>query len=300
MRYFAVVMLLAVVVTGCATAAPETVNVTGLWTGSWAGHGVFPMTREDVASLRLTQQDRGVGSGRFWIDGAIAAESVPLVIRLAGLTGVPVFFEVHGNQLVLRDSRSDQPLAEFTVTGDRMVGRPLSSDFSGRIVLQRAPERVAVAPPAQAPPPPAVAAPPPPPPPAEVPAAPPAPIATARPSPKEFRPAEELRPVYFGFDRWTIDPSEAVVLDTNARWLQANRDVLVLVEGHCDERGTDEYNLALGDRRAKAVRDYLVGKGVAADRVTTLSQGEQQPVCRESNEACWRKNRRAVLAVKPK
>jgi len=74
----------------------------------------------------------------------------------------------------------------------------------------------------------------------------------------------------------------------------------VIIEGHCDERGTDEYNLSLGDRRAKSVRDYLMAQGVAADRMTTLSHGEQKPVCRESNEACWRQNRRAVLVVKPK
>jgi len=84
------------------------------------------------------------------------------------------------------------------------------------------------------------------------------------------------------------------------RWLQANADALVIVEGHCDERGTEAYNLALGERRARSVRDYLVTRGIAADRISTISYGEDRPVCREANEACWSQNRRAAFVVKPK
>ena len=88
------------------------------------------------------------------------------------------------------------------------------------------------------------------------------------------------------------------ILDASAAWLRANAGTLVLIEGHCDERGTDAYNLALGDRRAKAAMDYLVSRGIQADRITTLSYGKERPVCREHTEACWAKNRRAAFSVK--
>ena len=80
----------------------------------------------------------------------------------------------------------------------------------------------------------------------------------------------------------------------------ANGDVLLIVEGHCDERGTEAYNLALGERRARSARDYLVAQGVAANRITTIAYGEERPVCREHNEGCWVQNRRAAFIVKPK
>jgi peptidoglycan-associated lipoprotein len=145
------------------------------------------------------------------------------------------------------------------------------------------------APPAPAPPP-VVAVP-----------APPAPAPVeARPAPQDFSAADALKPVYFDFDRSDIRPSEKSVLDANAAWLQANGDVLLIVEGHCDERGTEAYNLALGERRARSARDYLVAQGVAANRITTISYGEERPVCREHNEDCWSQNRRAAFVVKPK
>jgi peptidoglycan-associated lipoprotein len=131
--------------------------------------------------------------------------------------------------------------------------------------------------------------------------APPAPAPVAeRPAPQDFSAADALKPVYFDFDRSDIRPSEKSVLDANAAWLQANGDVLLIVEGHCDERGTEAYNLALGERRARSARDYLVAQGVAANRITTISYGEERPVCREHNEDCWSQNRRAAFAVKPK
>jgi peptidoglycan-associated lipoprotein len=120
------------------------------------------------------------------------------------------------------------------------------------------------------------------------------------PAPREFSATAELKPIHFDFDRSEIRPPDASILDANARWLQTNREVLVLIEGHCDERGTDAYNLALGERRARSARDYLVAQGVAADRLTTVSYGEERPVCREPSEGCWRQNRRAVFLVKPR
>ena len=151
-----------------------------------------------------------------------------------------------------------------------------------------------------------VASAPPPAAPAPAPAAPaPAPLtATPAPTPPAPAPAEEykindaLKPVYFGFDSSTIRPGDAKTLDASAAWLKANPDQVTLIEGHCDERGTNEYNLALGERRAKAAMSYLVSKGVEAGRITMISYGKERPVCTEHNEACWSKNRRDNFLTK--
>jgi peptidoglycan-associated lipoprotein len=120
----------------------------------------------------------------------------------------------------------------------------------------------------------------------------------ARPSPKEFEANAALRDVFFEFDKYDIRPEDAKTLDANATWLKANAENLVLIEGHCDERGTNEYNLALGERRAKATMNYLVSQGVQANRITIISYGEERPSCNEKNESCWSKNRRARFLVK--
>jgi peptidoglycan-associated lipoprotein len=150
-----------------------------------------------------------------------------------------------------------------------------------------------VAPPVAAPP----AAPPP------VVAAPPAPVAPApeppRPAPAEFTPNPELRDVFFDFDRYAIKPDAARTLDASIAWLKSSPSALVLIEGHCDERGTNAYNLALGERRAKAAHEYLVARGVAAARIQTISYGEERPACTERNETCWSRNRRAHFLTKP-
>jgi peptidoglycan-associated lipoprotein len=131
-------------------------------------------------------------------------------------------------------------------------------------------------------------------------AAPQTPGTTARPSPKEFTAIPELKPIYFDFDKYDIRPADAKVLDANAAWLKTNGAQLVLMEGHCDERGTNEYNLALGERRAKSTMNYLVSQGVQASRITIISYGEERPVCTAHNEECWSKNRRAQFLVKPR
>ena len=135
--------------------------------------------------------------------------------------------------------------------------------------------------------------------------APPAPAAAApapapRPVPKEFMAVAALKEVYFDFDKYDIRPEDAKTLDANATWLKSNGDNLVLIEGHCDERGTNEYNLALGERRAKATMNYLVSQGIQANRITIISYGEERPVCTEKTEACWAKDRRANFLVKPR
>ena len=118
------------------------------------------------------------------------------------------------------------------------------------------------------------------------------------PAPSEFVAAPELKDIHFDFDKYDIRPGDAKILDENAKWMKANTNTLILIEGHCDERGTNEYNLALGERRAKATMNYLVSQGIAATRITVISYGEERPLCAEKNEACWTQNRRAHFLVK--
>jgi peptidoglycan-associated lipoprotein len=105
-------------------------------------------------------------------------------------------------------------------------------------------------------------------------------------------PCDELRSVYFDFDKALLSEDARRTLEKNVRCL-ASPSVHLVVIGNCDERGTEEYNLHLGQRRADAVKKYLMGLGVARARVSTLSFGRERPVCMEANEACWQKNRRA-------
>jgi len=120
---------------------------------------------------------------------------------------------------------------------------------------------------------------------------------TTPPPPSEFQATANLKDVFFDFDKYDIRPNDARTLDANAVWLKTNND-LVLIEGHCDERGTNEYNLALGERRAKATMNYLVAQGVQASRITIISYGEERPTCTEHSESCWAQNRRAHFLVK--
>jgi peptidoglycan-associated lipoprotein len=124
-------------------------------------------------------------------------------------------------------------------------------------------------------------------------------VIPALPAPQEFLETAALRNIYFDFDKYEIRPGDALLLEENAKWLKASADTRVLIEGHCDERGTNEYNLALGERRAKATGDYLVSLGIAASRITTISYGEERPVCTERAESCWAQNRRSHFLVKP-
>ncbi len=103
--------------------------------------------------------------------------------------------------------------------------------------------------------------------------------------------------VFFAFDSSAISLDAAEVLDTQVKWLKDHEEVKVVVQGYCDERGTREYNLALGERRANAVKQYLVSKGVAADRISVISYGKERPAVLGSNEAAWAQNRRAVTVV---
>ena len=109
-----------------------------------------------------------------------------------------------------------------------------------------------------------------------------------------------LEPVFFDYERGEVSPAMRQVLQRNADWLRRWPSTRIRLEGHTDERGTREYNLALGERQASAVRDYLVSLGVAGSRITAVSQGEESPFCAESNEDCWARNRRVQFVVTAK
>lgn len=161
-------------------------------------------------------------------------------------------------------------------------------------------------------------APPPPPPPA-APAAPPAPPpppppATPPPAPKPLSEEEifanktleqlnaerPLDDVYFDLDESTIRDDARGPLQKNAEWMKRWSSTRIMIEGHGDERGSAEYNLALGDRRANAVKSYLVNLGVADNRITVTTKGKESPFCTESNESCWQQNRRGHFIITAK
>ena len=124
-------------------------------------------------------------------------------------------------------------------------------------------------------------------------------MGASRPAPRDFMENAALKDINFDFDKYDIRPADAKVLDANAAWLKTNAKSLLLIEGHCDERGTPEYNLALGERRAKAAMSYLTALGIQATRISIISYGEERPLCKERGEACWARNRRAHFLVKP-
>jgi peptidoglycan-associated lipoprotein len=163
----------------------------------------------------------------------------------------------------------------------------------------------AVAPPPP-PPPAAPAAPPAPPPPPAPPAPAPAPRALtedeqfARKSIDDLNRERPLGDVYFDLDNAVIKDEGRAALATNATWLKRWTSTRISIEGHCDERGTAEYNLGLGERRANAVKAHLVELGVPADRVVIVSKGKEAPFCSESNEACWKENRRGHFVITAK
>jgi len=164
----------------------------------------------------------------------------------------------------------------------------------------------AAPPPAPPPPPPAVVQPPPPPPPKPVPPPPQPPPPPRQPTEAEIFAAMSLaelnakgylEDVYFDYDKADLSDRARTSLQKNADWLRKWMSTRVTVEGHADSRGTNEYNLALGERRAAAVRDYLVSLGVVVGRINIVSKGEEEPTCREETEACWPLNRRGHFNI---
>ena len=106
-----------------------------------------------------------------------------------------------------------------------------------------------------------------------------------------------LKDIYYDYDRYDLSADARTILRANADWLKANPNTRVEIEGHCDERGTNEYNLALGAKRAQAAREYLVTLGVVGGRLSTISYGEEIPVCKDASEDCWKQNRRVRFVI---
>jgi peptidoglycan-associated lipoprotein len=145
--------------------------------------------------------------------------------------------------------------------------------------------------------------------------APPAPAVPVAPAPapeqpiglprvRDYEPIPELRDIYFDFGKAVIRPDDVKILDANAAWLRVNPGHLVLIEGHCDNRGAtnrkNEFNMDLGERRAQAAMNHLIAQGVHPSRITILSYGEERPQCTEGSERCWSQNRRSRFLVKPR
>ncbi|MDO8805055.1 MAG: peptidoglycan-associated lipoprotein Pal [Elusimicrobiota bacterium] len=116
----------------------------------------------------------------------------------------------------------------------------------------------------------------------------------------EFLSQATVKTINFDYDRYELSEESRATLQANAALIKVRRDWTALVEGHCDERGTIEYNLALGQKRAKSVRDYYVRLGVPESVMGTISYGEEKPLCTEDTEACWLQNRRAETKIRGK
>ena len=114
---------------------------------------------------------------------------------------------------------------------------------------------------------------------------------------EQFKREVQSNTIHFSYDQYDIDPEARAILDSQARWLAAHPNSRVTIEGHCDERGTREYNLALGDRRANAAKNYLAARGISPSQINTISYGKERPAALGSDEGSWAQNRRAVTIV---
>jgi peptidoglycan-associated lipoprotein len=253
------------------------------------------------------------------MEGTGAAESVPEDIRHAGLWGTRVIAEIAGDKVTLRhhvDGRLFTADLRVAEDGEQMSGVVRGAWPQVGLVLTRDRSRQSVPAPPAVPPQAAMAIPEParaepaPPVTAAVPAA--APESTSQPEPEprestalparprqeEFAAVQDLPAIHFDFDKAELRADALDRLQTHAGWLKEHADTAVLIEGHADERGTAEYNVALGDRRARAVRDHLAANGIEADRVSTISFGKERLACAANTPQCHEMNRRAEFRVK--
>jgi peptidoglycan-associated lipoprotein len=127
-------------------------------------------------------------------------------------------------------------------------------------------------------------------------APPPPPVAATVPSDQELF-QRNIKDIYFNYDRYDVRAEDAAALKADADFLTAHPSYKVVISGHCDERGSEDYNVALGSNRADGVRDQLVKLGIARDRIKTISYGKEKPFCTEQNETCWQQNRRAHFSL---
>jgi len=117
------------------------------------------------------------------------------------------------------------------------------------------------------------------------------------PSGSDFGQAGNLQTINFEYDKATLTNLSKEILKSNYNWLKNNPEIFIQIEGHCDNRGTIEYNLALGDRRALTVKNYLIQLGLSSNRISTISYGEEKPLCNNDYESCWSKNRRSNFVI---
>ena len=110
---------------------------------------------------------------------------------------------------------------------------------------------------------------------------------------------QNVETIYFDYDKSDIRPDQVFRLEGNASWLKQHLGIKFTIDGNCDERGSEEYNLGLGDQRANSVKDFLIKEGVPASTITTISYGEERPACREATDDCYQKNRRAAFVPSP-
>jgi peptidoglycan-associated lipoprotein len=290
------------------SASSTGADISGKWVGAWVGTGLFNAARQENLTLELAQKG-DAGYGKMVLDNAVAAESVPWEVRQQGLGGIRVFATIDGSKVRITHDRDERLFtADLTVNGDQMVGEVKGRKV--RLYLARqggssAPAREVPSQAAQVMPPPIVAAAPPPAavamapaPQAQEPEKPKAEEVMQRPKNDEYVTAPELKSVYFDFDKSNLRQDAVDTMVNNVTWLKENADTFVLIEGNADERGTAEYNLALGDRRAKSTMDYLEANGIPKDRMATVSYGKEHPTCTNATEECRYQNRRADFRVK--
>ncbi len=125
-------------------------------------------------------------------------------------------------------------------------------------------------------------------------------IAKAKPAETQLSAKElqaKLEDIHFDFDKYDIKDEAKPILKELSDILSINKNIKVIIEGHCDERGTNEYNLGLGDKRANSTREFIISLGITSNRIETISYGEEKPICTESTEECWTKNRRAHFVL---
>jgi peptidoglycan-associated lipoprotein len=293
-------------VTPAEASSDASADLNGRWIGTWKGTGLLAAPREDAVTLDLVHNG-DLAFGRFVLEGTAAAESVPTAIRNAGLWGIRVRAKVKRDKVTIRHEAGGHLFtADLKVTpdGDHLYGVVRGDSPKVALVLTRAPEGAApqtatatpppvfrqLEPPAKIEPAPKVVV-----------IAPPEQKETEAPAPpreEQFASTAELVPIHFDFDRAEIRKDALETLTGHITWLKEHADAVVLIEGHCDERGTDEYNVALGERRAKSVRDLLAEHGIAPERVSTTSFGREKPLCTGTGEDCRMKNRRAEFRIK--